>query len=78
MVQRFAWVVAFVALSASGLSWLANASEPAPYQEEWVNPNLVRVFVDGKWHEFPLVPLRHNARPASKNGRQNAPGAHAR
>ena len=25
--------------------------------EEWVNANLMRVHVDGKWQEVPLVPL---------------------
>ena len=26
-------------------------------QEEWVHPNLVRVQLNGDWHEFPLVEL---------------------
>lgn len=26
-------------------------------QEDWVHPNLVRVQLNGDWHEFPLVEL---------------------
>ena len=26
-------------------------------QEEWIHPNLVRVKLDGAWHEFPMVEL---------------------
>jgi hypothetical protein len=28
--------------------------------EEWVNANLVRVRINGRWEEFPLIPLAEN------------------
>ena len=35
----------------------ALAPQTVDGTEEWVHPNLVRVQLDGSWHEFPLVEL---------------------
>ena len=35
----------------------AVVNQPPEGTEEWLHPNLVRVQLDGSWHEFPLVEL---------------------
>ena len=44
-----------------------GAGAPPAIVEEWVNSNLVRVRINGKWEEFPLVPL---ASAACKSGNE--------
>ena len=39
-------------------------------QEDWVHPNLVRVQLNGDWHEFPLVELMD---PKCRQSTLNAP-----
>ncbi len=37
-----------------------GARTPPDIVEEWVSADLVRVRINGRWEEFPLVPLADN------------------
>ncbi|MEZ4270239.1 MAG: hypothetical protein R3C68_02015 [Myxococcota bacterium] len=60
MKHRTFWLITALALGGAGvLSWQptpAQAGESAVV-EQWVNPNHLRLHINGRWEDVPLVPL---------------------
>lgn len=60
MLRRTLSVFALLGAMAVGLLALDDLDArnlPGGVREQWVNANLVRVYVNGRWEDVPLMPL---------------------
>ena len=70
MKRSFITCVAAAGLLAGGLLLVSETGAGTPpddLAEEWVNANLLRVRISGKWEEVPMIPLADHLCQSGRN-----------